>query len=124
MTSYHVEHIALDMTFYHPHGATFSLAPCVVKAYETDKEHAEIFTQSATNIDFSQTEVLNWFLLQTHTTVAEHLPQSMPDHQHAVCVTFPIRFKPGTFFLKTNAGPQDLSHLKLMCKVTIKHTES
>lgn len=124
MTSYHVEHIGLDMAFHHPHAANLNLAEEVIEAYETRKENAEIFVQTASDTAFSSVEILNWFLMQTQTSIADHLPEGKrPELNHPVLMTFPIRFEAGTFTLKTEAGDQNLSHLKLMCKITLNHTK-
>jgi len=119
-----VTHIGFEMAFHHPRGGDLNPADSVIEAYEADKEHAEIFVQNATGTAFSQVEILNWFLLQTRTTLAEHLPpQALKKDSGPVLLTVPIRFKPGTFHMQTEAGTQDLSHLKLMCKVMVQHGE-
>lgn len=118
MSRYRIEHIALDMAFHNQGRAQISPAAAVVEAFEGDKEHAEIFIQTATNESFSQIEILNWFLLQTRTTIADHLPPGAFATDKPVFVTFPVRFEPGTFHMQTTAGIGDISHLKLMCKVT------
>ncbi|PHS76525.1 MAG: hypothetical protein COB59_11060 [Rhodospirillaceae bacterium] len=124
MSPYTVEHIGLDMAFHHPRGANLKLADAVIEAYETDKEHAEIFVQTATDTAFSPVEILNWFLMQTQTTISDHLPKNTrPSEGHPVLMTFPIRFEIGTFSLQTEAGKTDLSHLKLMCKISLNHTK-
>ncbi|MBL4692835.1 MAG: hypothetical protein JKY92_05845 [Magnetovibrio sp.] len=123
MAQYSVEHIALDMEFYHEHSSTLRPASHVVKAFEHDKEHAEIFMQKKTGTAFSQVEILNWFLLQTQTTIADHLPKNSPENspENPIFLAFPIRFKENTFSVQTEEGEQDLSHLKLMCKITEIH---
>jgi len=124
VSPYAVEHIGLDMAFHHPRGSSLKLANEVIEIYETDKEHAEIFVQTATDTAFSPVEMLNWFLMQTKTTVADHFPKgTQPSEGHPVLMTFPIRFENGTFTLKTEEGATDLSHLKLMCKITLNHTK-
>ena len=121
---FHVTHIGFEMAFHHALGADLNPAPNVIEAYEADKEHAEIFIQNSSGTAFSQAEMLNWFLLQTRTTLAEHLPPKALDATaEPVLLTVPIRFKPGTFHMQTEAGAQDLSHLKLMCKVRAQHGE-
>lgn len=116
---FHVTHIGFEMAFHHALGADLNPAADVIEAYEADKEHAEIFVQNSSGTAFSQAEILNWFLLQTRTTLDEHLPpQALEADAGPVLLTVPIRFKPGTFHMQTEAGIQDLSHLKLMCKVT------
>lgn len=119
-----VTHIGFEMAFHHPKGADLNPALSVIEAYEADKEHAEIFVQNTTGTAFSQAEILNWFLLQTRTTLAEHLPpQALEFGAEPVLLTVPIRFKPGTFHMQTEDGAQDMSHLKLMCKVNVQHGE-
>ena len=113
-----VEHVGLDVDFYHPEGRTLKLADTVVEAFEAERENAEIFVQSASGTAFSCDEILSWFLLQTATTLAQHLPaQALDKGAGEVLLTVPIRFQPGTFHMNTEAGDVDLSALKLMCKV-------
>jgi len=122
VSSYTVEHIALDIAFYHPCSTDLPIAEEVVEIYEVQKEHAEIFTQKETGVTFSQVEILNWFLMQTQTTIADHLPKA-PNDDKPKFITFPIRFEPNTFSMQTAEGEQDLSHLKLMCKVILLNTD-
>lgn len=123
--TFEVEHIGLDMAFHHPKGRDLRLAANVVEAFETEREHAEIFIQNASGTGFSTEELLSWFLLQTGTSLADQLPKTAlekgADH---VFVTFPIRFEKGTFHMHTEEGPQDLSALKLMSKITIHKREA
>lgn len=121
-----VEHVGLDVDFYHPEGRNLKFAEAVVEAFEHERENAEIFVQSATGTGFSCDEILSWFLLQTDTTLAQHLPPHALDKAAAdkdgsageVLLTVPIRFEPGMFHMATEAGEVDLSALKLMCRVT------
>ena len=116
-----VEHVGLDVEFYHPQGRALKFAEDVVEAFEADREDAEIFTQSATGTAFSCDEILSWFLLQTRTTLAQHLPPAaLEQGEGNVLLTVPLRFKEGTFHMDTEDGVVDLSSLKLMCKVTIQ----
>ena len=124
MSQYDIEHIGLDMAFHHPRSASLKLSDTVVEAYESEKELAEIFVQTATNTAFNQIEILNWFLMQTQTTIVDHLPKGdLSPNDPPVLMTFPIRFKPKTFMMQTEDGATDLSHLKLMCKITLRHTK-
>jgi len=123
--TFEVEHIGLDMDFHHPKGRGLRLAPDVIEAFETEREHAEIFIQNTSGDGFSTEELLSWFLLQTGSTLAQHLPQTtlkgaMEKGEGHVFVTFPIRFEQGTFHMQTEEGAQDIAALKLMSKVTIK----
>lgn len=120
MSPYTVEHIALDMEFYHAHSTSLRPDESIIETFEHDKEHAEIFLQKDTQTAFSQVEILNWFLLQTQTSIEDHLPKDAPPPKQgaSMMVTFPIRFAKNTFSMQTEDGEQDLSHLKLMCKVT------
>jgi len=122
--TFEVEHIGLDMTFHHPKGRDLALAPEVIEAFEAERENAEIFIQNASGTAFSTEELLSWFLLQSGTTLADQLPKSALDAalekgEGHVFVTFPIRFEKGVFHMLTVDGPQDLSALKVMSKVTI-----
>lgn len=117
---FEVEHIGLDMTFYHPKGRNLRLADAVIEAFETDRENADIFIHNASNTAYSTEELLSWFLLQSGTSLADQLPKAALDKGEGhVFVTFPIRFEQGTFHMLTEDGPQDLSALKLMSKITI-----
>lgn len=116
-----VEHVGLDVDFHHPQGRNLKLAEEVVDAFELERENAEIFVQSSSGTGFSCDEILSWFLLQTGTTLAEHLPpQALEQGDGKVMLTVPIRFEPGMFHMATEAGEVDLSALKLMCKVSIR----
>lgn len=117
---FEVEHVGLDVDFYHPQGRNLKLADAVVEAFEALREDAEIFVQNASGTGFSCDEMLSWFLLQTRTTLAAHLPpQALKRGNGHVMLTVPVRFEPGTFHMNTEAGDVDLSALKLMCKVTV-----
>ncbi|MCW8916531.1 MAG: hypothetical protein OQK24_11860 [Magnetovibrio sp.] len=127
--SFDVQHIGLDMDFHHPKGRNLRLDDKVVEQFETDREHAEIFIQNASGDSFSTEELLSWFLLQTQTTLAQHVPQkalkdALETGSGHVFVTFPIRFEANTFHMITEEGPQDISALKVMSKVTIQRRET
>ena len=116
-----IEHVGLDVDFHHPQGRSLKLADCIVEAFEQHREHAEIFVQHSSGLSFSCDEILRWFLLQTGTTLADHLPpHTLNNFAGQVMLTVPIRFVPGMFFMTTEAGEVDLSALNLLCKVTIK----
>lgn len=115
-----VEHVGVDIDFYHPKGRDLALAPDVVASFLQAREDAEIFIQNSSATQFSSDEILNWYLLQSQTTLAAHLPQEALDKDHgAVLLTLPIRFAPDTFHMLTEDGNVDLKALKVMCKVTI-----
>ncbi len=127
--TFEVQHIGLDMDFHHPKGRNLRLDEKVVEQFETDREHAEIFIQNASGDGFSTEELLSWFLLQTGTTLAQHVPQkalkdALEKGKGHVFVTFPIRFEQNTFHMITEEGPQDLSALKVMSKVIIQRRKS
>ncbi|HEY9164271.1 MAG TPA: hypothetical protein VIN57_06640 [Magnetovibrio sp.] len=117
---FEVEHVGLDVDFYHPQGRNLKLSEAVIESFEAQREDAEIFVQNSSGTGFSCDEMLSWFLLQTRTTLAQHLPPRAlePGHGH-VMLTVPVRFEPDTFHMDTEAGDVDLSALKLMCKVTV-----
>lgn len=118
---FEVEHIGLDADFYHPKGRDLKLAPEVVAAFEDAREDAEIFVQNSTRTAFSCDELLNWFLIQSRSDLARHLPPALLKRgEGQVLLTVPIRFKPDTFHMLTEEGPQDLAGVKLMCKVTVR----
>lgn len=118
--SFEVEHIGFDMTFHHPKGNKLQLDLSVVEAFEAERENAEIFIQNSSGTSFSADELLNWFLLQSKTTLADHMPAKALQKGHGdTYVTFPIRFEKGTFSMLTEDGMQDLAALKLMAKVTV-----
>jgi hypothetical protein len=115
-----VEHVGLDVDFYHPQGRSLKLADGVIEAFEAQREDAEIFVQNSSGTGFSCDEMLSWFLLQTRTTLAAHLPPQALERGHGqVMLTVPIRFEPRTFHMSTETGEVDLCALKLMCKVTL-----
>lgn len=118
--TFDVEHVGVDLDFHHPKGRALEPAPGVVQAFERDREHAEIFVQNSTGTAFSCDEILDWFLLQSHSTLADHLPEGALDKDGAkVMLTVPIRLTPGTFHMPTEEGDVDLAQLKLLCKVTV-----
>ena len=117
---FEVEHVGVDLDFHHPRGRDLAPTPEVVAAFEQDREHAEIFIQNASGTAFSCDEILDWFLLQSATTLADHLPDGALEQDGTkVMLTVPIRFAPGTFHMPTREGDVDLAALKLMCKVTV-----
>ncbi|MBL4615016.1 MAG: hypothetical protein JKY27_09110 [Magnetovibrio sp.] len=118
--NFEVEHVGFDMTFYHPRGDRLQVDFEVIEAFEAEREHAEIFIQHGTGTPFSADELLNWFLLQTGTTLADHLPaKALKKGEGVVHLTIPIRFEKSTFHMLTEDGEQDLSALKLMTKISI-----
>lgn len=122
---FEVEHIGLDMDFYHPKGRKLGLAPETVEQFERDREHGEIFIQNASGTAYSTEEMLSWFLLQTGTTLADNLPgEKLQDPPGHLFVTFPIRFEQGTFHMLTEDGPQDLSGLRVMTKVSFRRQDA
>lgn len=115
-----VEHVGVDLDFHHPRGADLNPAPEVVEAFERAREDAEIFIQNSTGTAFSCDEILDWFLLQSRTTLADHMPPGVLDKgEGRVMLAVPIRLEPGTFHMHTEAGDVDLAALKLLCKVTV-----
>ena len=125
--TFETEHIGFEVDFYHPEGKALALSEAVVRLYEAEKENAEIFTQvtsaPGSNTAFNSDEILSWFLLQSATSLAEHLPpktmESAPASGTEVFVTFPIRFEDGTFTMSTAAGDVAMKALKLMVRVRI-----
>lgn len=118
--TFDVEHVGVDLDFHHPKGRDLEPAPEVVARFEQDREHAEIFVQNSSGTAFSCDEILDWFLLQSGTSLAAHLPGGALEKDGAkVMLTVPIRFDPGTFHMHTREGDVDLAALKLMCKVTV-----
>ncbi|MDH5773191.1 MAG: hypothetical protein OEY84_08655 [Rhodospirillaceae bacterium] len=115
-----VQHIGFEADFYHPLGKGLTLSENVISAFEGEKDDAEIFIQNASNTRFSSDEILSWFLLQTNTTLAKHLPIEALDRGGGdVFVTFPIRFDEGVFHMQTVKGNVDLRALSLLVKVSI-----
>lgn len=118
--TFDVEHVGVDLNFHHPKGPNLEPAAEVVEAFEQDREHAEIFIQNSSGTAFSCDEILDWFLLQSQTTLADHVPPGALDKDGAkVMLTVPIRLEPGTFHMHTREGDADMSALKLLCKVTV-----
>ncbi len=118
--TFRVEHIGFEADFYHPQGKNLKLGTDTVERYEMQKEDAEIFIQHASATAFNSDEILSWFLLQTNTTLADHLPQpslGKPSMGQPVFVTFPIRFDQGVFHMDTEHGSQDLRALNLLVRV-------
>ena len=115
-----VQHIGFEADFYHPLGKGLTLSENVISAFEGEKDDAEIFIQNASGTRFSSDEILSWFLLQTNTTLAKHLPGDALERGGGdVFVTFPIRFDEGVFHMQTIKGDVDLRGLSLLVKVSI-----
>lgn len=114
------EHIGFEADFYHKLRKKLALSEKVISAFEAEKDDAEIFIQRPSNTCFSSDEILSWFLLQTGTTIANHLPKdAMERGSGDVFVTFPIRFNEGVFYMETAEGKVDLALLHLLVKVSI-----
>lgn len=119
--TFRVQHVGMDAGFYHPEGRDLPLSREVVEAFERDRENAEIFIQSSTDTAFSCAEMLKWFLLQSRTTIVDHLPRKAPA-PGKILLTVPIRFSRGTFYMRTQAGDTDICALKLMLTITAAST--
>lgn len=115
-----VKHIGFEVKYHHPDSDALELPPATVDHYENKKEKARIFIQSGEEEAFSSVELLEWFLLQTKTSLTDHLPKDAGEWQDGRCfVAFPMRFPENMFHMTTSAGRTGMKSLKLLIQVTV-----
>ncbi len=116
---WHIDHLGFQAEYYHPDGEGLELPHETIDLYENNKEEAEIFIHNDDGLGFNSRELLHWFLIQTGTQLADHLPSAAKKGDGgASFVTFPIRFRENTFHMMTDAGATDLKALSLLVAVT------
>ncbi|MEE9545011.1 MAG: hypothetical protein V3V55_05400 [Rhodospirillales bacterium] len=115
-----LHHIGFEADYHHPDSGNLQLSRQTVDAYENEKGGAEIFFQNATGEGFSSQHLLDWFLAQTRTTIADYLPPDGAVKEGGCYVTLPIKFQEGHFHMMTAAGAADLKTLKLYVRITVR----
>jgi len=120
MDAFRINHIGLDIDFYHPESDTLKLPQETENLYGIDKEKAAIFTETASGLDYSSEEMLEWYFSQSKKTLAEHLPHrnSSDVQPPRMAVIFPIQFPPNTFHIMTEQGNVDIKTLRLAVEVS------
>jgi hypothetical protein len=121
MDDYVISHIGLDIDFYHPQSDQLKLPRETEDLYAIDKEKAALFTETASGLDFSSEEMLEWYFTHSKKTLDEHLPKrgnsdAQPPRQ---AIIFPIQFPPGTFHIMTEQGAVDIKALRLAIEVSV-----
>jgi hypothetical protein len=116
-----IRHIGLEIDFHHPESDKLRLSHQIEDDYSIDKERAAIFTETATVQVLNCEDMLDWYLMQSQTTLADHLPartygESEPRRR---AVTFPLHFPEGTFHMMTDRGAVDIKTLRLAIEVTL-----
>ncbi len=116
---FRIDHLGFQAEYYHPDGEGLELPRETVDLYENKKEEAEIFIHTADGAGFNSRELLHWFLIQTGTRLADHLPAAAKSGDGgAFLVTFPMRFRKNSFHMITDAGATGLKALSLLINVT------
>ena len=120
MDGYRVSHIGLDIDFHHPESEQIKLPQETENLYGLDKEKAAIFTETASGLDFSSEEMLEWYFTQSQKSLAEHLPEraSSDKAPPRIALIFPIQFPLGTFHMMTDRGTVDIKTLRLAVEVS------
>jgi len=120
MDGFNVKHIGLDIDYYHDESETLKLPSETQDLYGVDKEKAALFTETASGLDYSSEEMLEWYFTQSSKSLAEHLPpRSGSDKQPPrTAIIFPIQFPPGTFHIMTDRGTVDIKTLRLAVEVS------
>ncbi len=113
-----LQHIGFETDYYHPDSGNLQLSLQTIDAYENEKGCAEIFFQNTTGEGFSSQHLLDWFLAQTRTTIADYLPPKGVAKEGGCCVTLPIKFREGHFHMRMAAGAADLKTLKLYVRIS------
>lgn len=108
-------HLGFEAEYFHPCSDDLELPQATVDAYENRKGDAAIFIKTATGKTYSSRGILQWFLTETATTLADHLPakteNSAGGRRYA---TLPLTFPEGRFHMTTDAGATGLKSLKLI----------
>ncbi|NQU57083.1 MAG: hypothetical protein HQ513_07600 [Rhodospirillales bacterium] len=122
MDGFRVKHIGLDIDYYHPESEQLKLPQEIENLYGIDKEKAAIFTETASGLDYSSEEMLEWYFTQSRKSLAEHLPHrdSSDKQPPRMAIIFPIQFPAGSFHIMTDRGTVDIKTLRLAVEVSEK----
>lgn len=120
MDGYTISHIGLDIDYHHEESGQIKLLRETENLYAIDKEKAAIFTETASGLDYSSEEMLEWYFNQSGKSLAEHMPEpSGGDKQPPRrAIIFPIQFPEGTFHIMTDRGTVDIKTLRLAVEVS------
>jgi len=117
---YLITHLGMEIVFHNPESEKLRLSRDIEDKYGLDKEHARIFTESASEQTFNAEEMLAGYLNSSGKHLGEHIPARLgSDTQpRRMAVTFPIRFNEKTFHIMTNKGIMDIKTLRLAVEVS------
>jgi hypothetical protein len=121
MDEYSITHIGMDIDFHHPESDQLRLSCDIEDEYGQRKEHARIFTESASEQTFNAEEMLTGYINSSGKPMAEHIPaRPGGDTQlRRMAITFPIQFNENTFHMMTNKGIVDIKMLRLAVEVSV-----
>ena len=118
---YSITHLGMDIIFHHPESEKLRPSRDTEDKYGLDKEHARIFTESASEQTFNAEEMLASYLTSSGKHLGEHLPVRLNNDMQPrrMAVTFPIQFDEKTFHMMTNKGIVDIKTLRLAVEVSV-----
>jgi len=121
MEEYSITHVGMEIDFYHPESDRLRLSRDIEDEYGLDKEHARIFTESASEQTFNAEEMLAGYINSSGKSLAEHLPASSggDTQPRRIAITFPIQFNENTFHMMTTKGMVDIKTLRLAVEVSL-----
>jgi hypothetical protein len=119
MDGYTISHIGLNIEYHHEESSQLKLPRETENLYAIDKEKAAIFTETASGLDYSSEEMLEWYFTKSRKTLAEHLPERGSSDQPPprTAIVFPIQFPEGVFHIMTDQGNVDIKTLRLAIEV-------
>ena len=120
MDEYSITYIGMEIVFHHPESEKLRLSRDTEDKYGLDKEHARIFTESASEQTFNAKEMLAGYINSSGKHLGEHIPKRLGGNKQPrrVAVTFPIQFNEKTFHMMTNRGIVDIKTLRLAVEVS------
>lgn len=120
MDGYRITHIGLDIDYHHDDSAQLKLPQETENLYAIDKEKAALFTETASGLDYSSEEMLEWYFTKSSKSLAEHMPErgGGDGQPPRVAIVFPIQFPEGTFHIMTDRGAVDIKTLRLAIEVS------
>ena len=120
MDKYSITHLGMEIVFHHPKSKKLRLPRDTEDRYGLDKEHARIFTESASEQTFNAEEMLAGYLKSSGKRLGEHIPARVggDTQPRRMAVTFPIKFNEKTFHMMTNKGIVHIKTLRLAVEVS------
>jgi hypothetical protein len=116
---YSIIHIGMEVVFHHPESEKLRLSRDTENKYGLDKEHARIFTESASEQTFNAEEMLAGYINSSGKRLGEHILARLDGDTppRRMAITFPIQFNAQTFHMMTNKGLVDIKTLRLAVEV-------